>query len=752
MRFIMRRLAAMFLITFVVRGAAAAPDPAGTTGGLAIAADVAGTVKDSTGTPLPGVQVIVAELGRTTTTDAGGRFVLRGLPPGEYHVSTLLIGYRPGHAVVTVADGAPTAELTITMTASPLRLEAVSVTASATGTDPERVAQATVEVSGLALQRTLASNIAQTLGQEPGVAVRFNGVATMPVIRGLTGDRILVLQDGERTGDLSSAAPDHANTVDPLSASRVEVVRGPASLLYGNNALGGVVNVISNDIPTSVPSHLEGYWGAIAESGAPGGSTTLSLTTRLGDSWALTARGGMHSAEALRVGGGATLDNTQSRNWTGTAGLGYIGARATAGFSLSTYDFNYGLPHAPDDPEVSHIVGTRRSGTFRATLNTSSDAFPLLKLDASAQDYHHDEVSEEGAVGTAFTLQTQTVNVSAKTAFGRVTGALGAQALFKAYNAEGDEALTPAADSRGFGAFFYQEVPLGGAHDERVPTLSFGGRYDTYAIISKTGAAKFGPGRTVNVNSPSGSVGLSIPLTSYATLSGSVAMAFRAPTVEELFSNAVHSAAGDYEIGNPNLKAEQSRGYEAVLKVGSDAVSGSFSAYVNGINHYVYPNVLRDTTIDGQTMPLAVIEQQDARISGLEGSLEYRALPTVVLGAMADYTKGSFVADGSPLPFMPPGRVGGSVRWDNGTWNVGVDAKHGFAQDRVTGGSDIATGAYDVVNVSAGMNVIVGGRVHTLTLRVDNAGDAKYYDATSRIKEFSPNPGRNVALVYRVLF
>jgi iron complex outermembrane receptor protein len=639
------------------------------------------------------------------------------------------------------------------MTATPLRLEAVSVTASSNGTDPERVAQATVDVSGLALQRTLSSSIAQTLGQEPGVSVRYNGPATMPVIRGLTGDRILVLQDGERTGDLSSAAPDHENTVDPLSASRVEVVRGPASLLYGNNALGGVVNVISNDIPTSVPTHLDGSWGVIGESGTPGASTTLSLSSGLGDAWALSVRGGMHSASNLKVGGGGELDNTQSRNWTGTAGLGYVGNSATAGFSFSNYNFNYGLPHAPDDPEISHIVGNRASGTFRASINTSSDAFPIVKLDASAQDYHHDEVSQEGEIGTAFTLKTQTINASAKTAFGRVAGSIGAQLLFKQYDAAGDEALTPAANSSGFGAFFYQEVPLRVTREERVPTLSFGGRFDTYAIESKdSDDPKFGAGRKVNVTSPSGSIGLSIPVGSYATLSGSAALAFRAPTVEELFSNAVHAAVGDYEIGNPDLTAEQSQGYEAVLKMGSGDVSGSFSAYVNNINHYVYPNVLRDTTIEGQTIPLAKIDQQDARIRGLEGSIEYRALPELMLGAMGDYTKGSFTADGRPLPFMPPGRVGGSVRWDNSKWNVGVDAKHGFEQTRVTGGSDIATDAYTVVNLSAGLNTIVGGRVHNITLRVDNAGDTKYYDATSRIKEYAPNPGRNVALVYKVLF
>jgi iron complex outermembrane receptor protein len=713
---------------------------------------VTGTVKDSSGLALPGAQVIVAELGRTTTTDASGRFTIRGLPAGEYHITTLLIGYRPGHVVVNVTPAGDDVAVAIVMTSTPLRLEAVNVTASPNASDPERVARATVELSGQALLRTVTSNIAQTLGQEPGVAVRFNGPATMPVIRGLTGDRILVLQDGERTADLSSAAPDHENTVDPLAASRVEVVRGPASLLYGNNALGGVVNVISNDIPTSVPSHLEGYFGAIGESGTGGASSTLSMTTALGDAWALTGRIGMHRAGSLRVGGGEALDNTQSRNWTGTAGIGYVGRNATIGASFGNYDFNYGLPHPPDDDEVAHIVGARTSGTLKATFNTSARAFPYVKADASVQDYHHDEVSLDGEVGTAFKLRTQTVNASSSTAFGRMHGSVGAQMLRKQYAAAGEEALTPAANSSGFGAFFYQELALGAAGSERAPTLSFGGRYDTYRIESKAGDEKFGAPRTVDVGSPSGSLGLSIPLGAFVTLSGSAALAFRAPTVEELFSNAVHEAAGEYEVGNPNLDAEQSRGFEGVLKVGSGNVSGSFAAYVNNIGNYVYPSVQRDTTIDGETMPLAVIAQQDARISGFEGSLELRATPQLVLGVMGDYTKGSFDADGSPLPFMPPGRVGGSARWDNGRWNLGVDAKHGFEQSRVTGGSDIPTDAWTVVNVSGGLSAIVAGRVHTVTLRVDNAGDTKYFDATSRIKEFAPNPGRNFALVYKVLF
>jgi iron complex outermembrane receptor protein len=715
---------------------------------------VTGVIRDSLGNALPNVQVIVAEAGRSTTTGTDGRFSFRGLPTGEYHLTALLVGYRPGHAVVTVPAAGAEIQVSIVMAATPLRLQAVNVTASPTGTEPARVAQATVEVSGLALQRSLANTIAQSLGGEPGVAVRLNGPATMPVIRGLTGDRVLVLQDGARTGDLSAATSDHGTTVDPLTASRMEVVRGPASLLYGNNALGGVVNVITDDIPTAVPSHLQGYAGAIGETATPGGSGVLSLTSALGESWALNVRGSYRKATSMKTGGGGTLENTQSKNWNGNAGLGFVGQRVTAGASLSSYDFSYGLPADPDHGgELVHLEGRRTSVAFKSSVNTRSDAVPFFKLDATVQDYRHDEIETDGAIGTAFRLKTQTLNGSAKTQFGHhLKGVLGAQLLAKQYDATGEEALTPAANTNGIGVFGYQEFPLGGdGEHELLPTLSIGARFDSYRIESKAGDPKFGAARAVDISSPSGSIGLSVPVGELITITGSAALAFRAPTVEELFSNAVHHANGSYEIGNPALEAEQSRGLEAGVRLSTGRVSANVSGYLNSISNYVFPDVARDTVVDGEEMPLAIYAQRDARVSGFEGSMEFRATDRVVLGGMTDFVRGSFESGGA-LPFMPPARVGGTFRWDDGRWNIGADVRHAFEQTRTTGGADVDTDAYTLLNLSAGLNVIAGGRVHTVTLRVDNATDARYFDATSRIKEFAPSAGRNVALVYKVLF
>ena len=719
---------------------------------LAPAGSITGTVKDGSGNALPNAQVVVAELSKVTTTGDDGRFTLRGVAAGRYHLTATLIGYRPAHADVQVADGV--AMVALVLIASPLRLSSVVVSATPTGGDATQLTQAATELSGKALNRSLGASIAQTLANEPGMAMRYNGpAANAPIIRGLQGDRILVLQDGERAGDLSSAASDHSVSIDPLAAQRMEVVRGPASLLYGNNALGGVVNVISNDIPSTVPSHLEGAWSSQAESATPGGATYLALTAPVASNIALSVRGGLRSAGDQRVGGSGTLGSTQSRSWNGTVGLGFTGAQFNGGFVVRNYDFNYGLPTEDGSPDRGTHIAGRRTGLSGKLQYAGTASFPGVTLDATTQDYSHDELSPEGAVNTQFKLTTQTVNLASKTAFGRVRGSIGVQGLFKQYASTGDEALTPAANSLSGGVYVYQEVALAeGDSDARVPRLQVGGRYDLYRIESKTGAAKFGAGRTIDIGSASGSVGLSVPLSDALTFSVSAARGFRAPTVEELFSNAFHAAAGTFDRGNPKLQAESNDGFDGILRLQSGSSTGSLSGFYNRINNYVAPNIVKDTVVDGARVPLNNFAQADATLTGVEGSFETVLAPHIVGGVMGDLVRGTFVG-GAALPFIPAARLGASLRWDSGTWSVGGDARHAFAQDRVSGGDvDVPTASYTVMNVNAGYQTIMAGLVHSLTLRVDNLADTKYYDASSRIKSFAPNPGRNTAVVYKVLF
>jgi len=754
------RLAVGVLAALVFGGSAAhaaAVHPDSTT----VVATVTGTVIDSAGAPLANARVSVIALDISTTTDGGGRFSLGSLRPGRYHLVVQLIGYAPAHEDVVVGAGSEPVRLSITLHATALTLSGVLVTAVPTATDPLNVAQATTELSGAELSRRVSSSVAKTLEGEPGISVRYNGpAASAPVIRGLQGDRILVLQDGQRTGDLSAAAPDHSVSLDPLAAERIEVVRGPASLLYGNNALGGVVNVISNDIPTNVPTHVEGYFAGQAESVNPGGALSGALTIPAGESLALTARGGWRDADDVRQGGGSRLDNTYSRNYYGVGGLGWARGDVKAGAVYRGYGFDYGLPSAPGDEEAGvHIEGHRHEVAVKSSVMLPGPALGKLDFDGTAQWYSHDEIEASGEIGTSFRLDTRTLNLVGKTSLGRLTGAVGVSGLFKRYTSTGEEALTPAANSDGGGLFLYQELPLARTDDPdaRVPRLQLGGRYDIYRIDSKAGDPKFGAPRSLDFDSWSGSIGATVPIGSAVSVGMSAARAFRAPTVEELFSNAFHAAAGTYDEGNPALKAETSRGLDGVLRVRSTRVDAQFAAFYNRIDDYVTVDITGDTLVEGATVPLNRFAQGDATLKGLEGRVDVTALPGLVVGAMGDLVRGD-LSDGTPLPYIPAARLGGSVRWEGRRVSLGGELRHGFAQDRVPDAavegdpSAVASGAYDVLDLSAGFTFVMGARMHTITLRADNVTDEQYLDATSRIKNFALQPGRNLALVYKLMF
>jgi iron complex outermembrane receptor protein len=725
---------------------------------------VSGTVQDTAGRPLSDAQVIIPALNRVTTTNEAGAFTFTGLPAGTYHIVTILIGYATGHGDVTVTEAVPPPAITIVMrrASAVTQLSAVQVTATPIGTDPRDVAQSTSEISGAALARGLSGSIAQSLSREPGISVRNAGPgSSAPVIRGLSGERVLVLQDGERAGDLSATSPDHAVSIDPLIAQRIEIVRGPASLLYGNNALGGVVNVISNDLPTTIPSHVDGYFTGQSESATPGGGAAFGITLPVSSTIAIVGRAQGRSTDDLRVGGGGTLANSFNRTFSGAGGLGFASGTNSGGLIARGNRFEYGLPS--DHDEKVTIEGERKELNGRLELGGTLGFLTSLRIGSTAQWYEHDEIEDSGEIGTSFSLRTQTADVLGRTRIGALAGAVGASGLFRQYEATGEEAVTPAADTRSGGLFVYQEVPLwtGVDPESRIPRIQLGGRYDYYSVESRPEDAKFGPGRSRSFNNFSGSVGVSYPVTQVVTVAASAARAFRAPTVEELFSNGFHHAAGTYDIGNPDLKSETNQGFDAIVRAQSARITGQFSAYYNRVGNFISPDIVGDTAIDHEgeleTVPLNRFRQGDATLRGIEGRLEAEVAPKFVLGVTGDAVRGRFT-DGEPLPFIPAARLGGIARWEGSRLSIDGDYRHVFAQNSVPdpmGDEDpaaVATGAYDLFNLSGTYSFAARGLTHAITLRVDNLFDTEYREATSRLKSFALGAGRNISLGYRLLF
>jgi iron complex outermembrane recepter protein len=246
-------------------------------------------------------------------------------------------------------------------------------------------------------------------------------------------------------------------------------------------------------------------------------------------------------------------------------------------------------------------------------------------------------------------------------------------------------------------------------------------------------------------------VGLRVPLTEAASASVHLGRSFRAPTVEELFSAAAHAGTGAVELGDPLLVAENGTSFEAMLRVRSARWSGQIAGYHNAIDDYVHLAARGDTILYGVTLPILRYAQRGAVLRGAEGSIEWAASRTLVLGVLGDYLHAR-LEDGTPLSYMPPPRLGALVRWDGGVLSAGGDVHHELAQNRVGAAAERPTPAHTILRVHGGVRFRTGERTHSLTLRAENLGNELHREATSRVKDFAPGPGRNLSIVYRLYY
>jgi iron complex outermembrane recepter protein len=714
---------------------------------------IEGVVTDEAGVPLARVLVAVVGSDRRVVTDEAGRFLVRGVAPGARRVEATAPGYAPLVREVEVERGVVT-RLRLSLAVTALPLPGLLVTGAPTGGAALDLTRSSTQLSGRVLERRMGSSVAETLASEPGVAVRYNGpAASTPVVRGLTGDRVVVMEDGHRSADMAGSAEDHLLTIDPLTAQRVEVIRGPAALLYGSNAMGGVVNVLTGTVPTEGIARPELAAALHVQSAYPGATATARATTPVSGPWSLGLRLSARSTGDVRIGrdpsladGGGRLPETWLRQGGGAVSLGYGGSRVTGGATIRGFGFGYGLPMPPEEDEAVSVEGRLLAATGRVEVALGARLFPVLRVSGSISDYAHDELGD-GELAMSFGLRTGTVEIQTRQAAGGLLdeGAWGVSGSRREYAATGDDRLTPPAVTSAAGIFTYQQLPVGGG-----VTVEMGLRLDRHAATSTDDPA-FGPGSARSFTALSGSLGASVALAPGVTGALSVARSFRAPTVEELFSDAPHAGTASYEIGDPGLGPETLLGVDAVIRLRRARVVGEASVYASRIADFITFVARGDTLIDGVPWPVLAYTQDGAVMRGAEATVDWEVREGVILGARGDLVRGELDAGGA-VPFLPPARLGGSVRWEPGRVSLGAEAIHGLAQRRVSGDPDIPTDAYTLFSVDARLRLIDGHRSHSVTFRVANLTDLAYRDAASRIKRFAPNPGRDISLLYRVHF
>ena len=713
-----------------------------------------GNVRDAgTGQPLAGAYVSVVGRETRAVTRGDGSFHLTGLAAGAYVLRADRLGYRGTTAVVTVGTVrarravAESAEVVIELTPSPIALENLVVTATISERAAAEALRPVSVMTGDVLQRQLTATVAGTLASMPGLAAtRMGPSVAQPVIRGLSGDRVLMLEDGIAVGDASNSGADHTTALDPSSARRIEVVRGPGALIYGGNALGGVINVIRDEIPSAMPHHLTGAatlqtqtaTGSVAGSA----SAVFAIAERVPLRVELTAR----TAGDLKTPAG-TLLNTDGELWSGGAGTAYVADWGRLGTSFRGYRNYYGIPggFVGGHEQGVRIEMERVSSKFRTVVDEPVGPFRNLRFDATHTWYTHREIEASDIVGTLFEQQNASADV-----LGRhrrwgpfAAGAMGGRASWEDFG-YGGSLYTP--DTRRFRAALYllEEVDLGSFQIES------GLRYDgTLTDPAEDRVSDIGEIRDRRFHSLSGSLGVLYKSASGLVLGASVVRAFRTPDITELYSEGPHLAAYVFEVGNPSLEGEVGRGLDVFLRYESDRLRAEVTGFHNDIRNHIYGE---DTgRLSRVLLPVYQFRGSDAVFNGFEVGMDVDAGRGLALEGVASSVKGSLKGTDQPLPLVPPLKGHVALKYERPSWYVRAEAEMADRQDRV-GEFETPTHGYTVFNATAGVRITFGGRLNVLTVSLVNAANAEYRNHLSRVKEIMPEAGRSLNVIYRVVF
>ncbi len=713
-----------------------------------------GNVRDAgTGQPLAGAQVSVVGRETRAVTRGDGSFHLTGLAAGGYILRADRPGYRGATVVVAVGNMrarrsvAEAAEVVIELTPSPIALDDLVVTATISERAAAEALRPVSVMAGDDLQRRMTATVAGTLASMPGLAAtRMGPSVAQPVIRGLTGDRVLMLEDGIAVGDASNQGADHTTALDPSSARRIEVVRGPGALLYGGNALGGVINVIRDEIPTTVPHHLTG--AATMQTQTATGSLAGSATAV----FAVTERVPLRVEVAARTAGDlktpvGTLANTDGEMWSGGAGTAWVSDWGRLGASFRGYRNDYGIPggFVGGHEQGVRIEMERASSKFRTVVDEPAGPFRHLRFDATHTWYTHRELEASDILGTLFEQQNASADVLGR--HGRWgpfnAGAMGGRASWEDFG-YGGSLFTP--DTRRLKAALYvlEEIDLGPIQMES------GLRYDwTLTDPGEDRTSDIGEIRDRRFHSLSGSLGVLYKSAAGLVLGASVVRAFRTPDVTELYSEGPHLAAYVFEVGNPSLEGEIGTGLDVFLRFESDRLRAEITGFHNDIGNHIYGE---DTgRLSRVLLPIYQFRGSDAVFSGFEAGVDFDAGRGLALEGVASSVRGSLKETDQPLPLVPPLKGHVALKYERPSWYVRAEAEMANRQDRV-GEFETPTDGYTVLNASAGVRLTFGGRLNVLTVSLANAANAEYRNHLSRVKEIMPEGGRSLNVVYRVVY
>lgn len=681
----------------------------------------------------------------------------------------LMFLYLPGYALAEHSHG---------------ELEEIVVSAPFQRKEAETALPVNV-LSGERLRKEVGNTLGDTLGNQPGVtSSSFGSGVGLPVIRGLSGNRVQVMQDGISALDASAVSPDHSNGVEAILAERIEVVRGPATLLYGNGAIGGVVNVMDNRIPDDLPAKPTFIFEQRHDSVSDQDTSVVRFDSAAGplafhvdglyrDSNNIEVPGSPINLSVIDVDNDELMEsyghipNSNLRAHSQTGGLSYVGTNGYVGYSVSRLENDYGLPPGAHGHEEGHEEGNEDASEedefvrvameqtrqdIKGEYRFTGGVFERLEARLTHNDYRHQEI-EEGSNGTMFKNEgfegRFTLTHAPRLGW---QGIWGLQLTDRDFSAVGEEAFIPPSEIDSIAIFAVEGYETG--------TWSF-------ELGARAERQEIDPAGPCGVSETMLSGGISgIREFDGMNLLLSYAHSQRSPTVEEVFSNVhsadclpppnddeliLHASTDLFEIGDPELDKERSNNFEVGLRKTAGRVVGNLSLFYNDIQDYIG---LTETgrRVDGRAV--ATYDQKDAVFKGYELELSVpvvtRSGYRVEWSLFSDYVRATF-DQGGDVPRVPPLRVGAAIEVAQDQWAVRVRSTRVQRQNH-TAANETDTDDYVNLELYADYHWRMGGSRCLAFVKGVNLLDETVRNHTSFVKDIAPEPGRGIELGLRVIY
>ena len=644
---------------------------------------------------------------------------------------------------------------TIRLQNQPIELSTISVTGNPLGVGADALVVPVTILNGRELSLRRESTLGDTLNGIPGVsATHFGPNSSRPVIRGLDAERVRIMQNGVGVLDASSLSFDHAVTIDPLIIEQIDVVRGPAALLYGGSAVGGVVNATDNRIPKE---NLKGISGRIEGSvGGADSQNNLAAVVDAGtDAIAIHADAYTRKTSDLDINGYAVssrkaraddtprenkgkLVNSSASGEGGALGASFIFDNGYLGASYSGFRSNYGTV-----AEAAVRADMRSDRVDVATeFRELGSIISRIKARMAYTDYQHQEI-EDGAVGTTFKNEGAEGSVELGHAkFSNVEGVLGFQFQNTNFEALGDEAFVPPVSTTSQAVYLYEELPISNLK------LSFGGRVE-HTAQDAAAWTKVASAQNASFNTYSYALGGLYTFNPNWSVATNLSHNERAPSYFELYADGAHLATGQYEVGNPNFSKERSNGLDAQVRWRAGKNSFNFGAYYTRFGSFLG---LLDTGINDidSGLPIAQFSAFAATFKGLEAEGKFNLHDHFYLTLRGDYVRASNRDNGDALPRITPLRLGAGLRYQKESLGARLDVLHAFNQNR-TAVNELATDGY--TNVSALVSYKLPTNLNVeLFAKANNLLNQEIREHASFLKDISPAGERSVLLGVRADF